>query len=124
MRFLQELAVFGVMAAVAFAIVFAVAWAVGTPFGLEPNGAAILAALVLCFWLPAFANVHIAVGGDGAKPRARVSAAIRAFGMLLCSAVLTAPVVTIGVSLALGVPLFAFGSLCWWGSFAYDLWQG
>jgi hypothetical protein len=124
MRFLHELAVFGAMAAVAFAIVFAVAWTVGSPFGLEPTGAAILAALVLCFWLPAFANVHIAVGGDGAKPRARVSAAIRAFGMLICSAVLAAPVVTIGVSFGLGVPLFVFGSLCWRGSFAYDLWQG
>ena len=124
MRFLYELAVFGAMAAVAFGIVFAVAWAVGSPFGLEPTGAAMLAALALCFWLPAFANVHIAVGGDGAKPRARVSAAIRAFGMLLCSAVLTAPVVTIGLSFAFGVPLFIFGSLCWWGSFAYDLLYG
>ena len=55
---------------------------VGSPFGMGPRVAAILAAVALCIWFPAFANVHIAAGGDAAKPRARISAAIRAFGNL------------------------------------------
>jgi hypothetical protein len=124
MRFLQELAVFAAMAAVAFAIIFTFACIVGSPFGLRPTGAAILAVLALGFWFPAFANVHIAVGGDDAQLNARVCAAIRAFGMLLCSAVLTAPVMKIHVPVAVSLPLFVLGILCWFGSFAYELLYG
>ena len=69
------------------AIVFGIAWVVGIPFGLGAEKAALLAAVALCFWFPGFANVHIAISGEREKRRARISAAIRAFGILLCSAV-------------------------------------
>lgn len=121
MRFLFELAVFGVIASVAFAIVFGVTWAVGSPLGLEGRQAALFAAVFLYFWLPAFANVHIAVRGCGGEsPRARVCAGVRAFGMLVCSAVLTAPLVASGFSLAYGVLLFVAGSVLWWGSCFFE----
>jgi hypothetical protein len=85
MAFLFELGVFGVIAGLAFAVVFPHAWAVGSPFGQGGWHAAWLAAVLLSICLPAFANVHIAVrGSGGASARARAWAAARAFGMLVC----------------------------------------
>jgi hypothetical protein len=90
MRFLFELAVFAVLAGIAFCIVFGITWAVGSPFGLDAGRAGLLALLVLCFWFPAFANVHIAAGGSGGQSvRERICASVRAFGMLVCSAILS-----------------------------------
>jgi hypothetical protein len=121
MRFLFELAVFGAIAGVAFAIVFATTWAIGSPFGLDGGRAALLAGVFLCFWLPAFANVHIAVTGSGGESRReRVCAGVRAFGMLLCSAVLTAPMVASRLSWSLSVPLLLAGQVFWWGSCAFE----
>jgi hypothetical protein len=120
MRFLFELTVFGVIATIAFAIVFSITWAVGSPFGLDGRRATLFAVVFLCFWLPAFANVHIAVSGsDGESRRARVCAGVRAFGMLMCSAVFAAPLVVSRFSLAVGAPLFV-GSLFWWGSCFFE----
>ncbi|OWK45767.1 hypothetical protein [Fimbriiglobus ruber] len=121
MRFLFELAVFGVIAGVAFAVVFSLTWAVGSPFGLESKRAALFAGVFLCFWLPAFANVHIAVSGSGGESgRERVCAGVRAFGMLVCSAVLTAPLAASGFTWSLGIPLFLAGQVFWWGSCFFE----
>lgn len=120
MRFLFELGVFGVIAGIAFVMVFGVTLALGSPLGLDVRGAALLAGLILVFWLPAFGNVHIAVSGHDESPRARVCAGVRAFGMLLSSAVLTAPVVTSGFSWWLGGPLLLVGQVCWWGSCLFE----
>jgi hypothetical protein len=117
MAFLLELGVFGVIASLAFAVIFALTWAVGSPFGLAGRHAAWLAVAFLGICLPAFANVHIAVrGSDGASARARACAAVRAFGMLVCAAVLTAPLTAPGLSFRYAVALFIGGSVLWWGS--------
>jgi hypothetical protein len=120
-RFLFELAVFGVIAGIAFAVVFGLTWAVGSPFGLDRGRAGVLAVVFLCVWLPAFGNVHIAVGGSGGESgRERMCAGVRGFGMLLCSAVLTAALVASGFSWPVGVPLFLGGQVFWWGSCVFE----
>jgi hypothetical protein len=121
MRFLHELAVFTAILCIAFAIVFVVAWAVGSPLGLDGRRAALLAGVFLCFWLPAFANVHIGVtGGRGESSRDRVCAAIRAFGMLVCSAVLTARLVAPGLGLWYCVPMLIGGCVLSWGTLFFE----
>ena len=79
-----EIATFAAIAALAFAVVFVVILAAGLPFGLDSSTAAVGAVLAIVFWLPAFANVHIAVASR--KRRSRVCAMVRAFGLLLASA--------------------------------------
>jgi hypothetical protein len=123
MRFLFELAVFGVIASIAFGVVFGFTWAVGSPFGLDAGRAALSAGVFLCFWLPAFANVHVAVSGSrGESLTGRACAGVRAFGMLVCSAVLTAPLAGSGFSWSLCVPLFLVGQVFWWGSCFFEDW--
>src|SRR2546423_962136 len=78
MRFLFELAVFGVIASIAFAVVFGLTWAVGSPFGLDGKRAALFAAVFLCFVVGGGGGgrrgprrgPRVGVGGRG-PPRAR-----------------------------------------------------
>jgi hypothetical protein len=117
MRYLFELAVFGTLAGIAFGVLFGVTWVAGLPFGLDPWQAALFAAVILCFWLPAFSNVYIAANGSGGEScRERAMAGIRAFGMLICSAVLTVHLVRPDLSWSLGVLVFLTGQVFWWGS--------
>jgi hypothetical protein len=72
-----------------------------------------LALLFLSFWVPAFANVHLAVSSEFVDSRmTRIAAVVRAFGMLLCSAALAVPVVgLISPRAAVLVPLFFVAGL-------------
>ena len=118
MRYLRELAVFGAWASAAFLILFCLAWAVGSPFGLDARRAAWLAVVFLSFWLPGLANLYIAVTGSalrgGEWPCSRVLAGVRAFGILLCSATLTVPLVAPGLFLPYGILFGVVGMVLAW----------
>ena len=121
MRFLFELSVFTVIAAMAFGAVFGVVWALGFPFGLRSAQAAVVGLLAVVFWYPAFANVHIAVAAThGESRRARFLASIRAFGLLLCSAAGGAAFLFSGLSPWQVLPPFILGCLLTWGTLLFE----
>lgn len=120
MQFLFEIAVFLVIGSVAFGIVFGITDVVGSQFGLTSDVAFAFAFICLVFWLPAFANIHIAIHrGGGESRQKRICAAITAFGMLLCSAALIALKVVPGMPWPVFFSLIAVSQVCWWGPVIY-----
>jgi hypothetical protein len=113
-RFLIELTLHSVFVAMASAFVFGVIWALGSPFGLQPRGAALFVLVLIGFWSPALAGVYIAVSGSGGESHEeRIYAGVTGFGLLVCSAVLTIPLIAT-VSREVGLLLFFVGSVLWW----------
>ena len=119
MRHLTELAVFVAMAALAAGAFFLLTLAVGAPFHLRALQAAAIAVVAVAFWLPAFANVHIAVAGGGSR-RARICAAVRAFGLLLCSAAVGAAFLYSGLGPRIILPALVAGAVLNFGTLAFD----
>ncbi len=116
-RFLFEFIVFCVMAALAVGILFILALALGAPFDIRPSQAATIALVAVVFWFPAFANVHIVVTGKGDKlRRGRICAAMRAFGMLLCSAAVGAGFLFGGFGIRVIAPAFLAGTILNFGT--------
>ena len=121
MRFLFELVVFSTIAALAVGVVFVLALTLGSPFDIRPSQAALLAFVAVAFWFPAFANVHIAVTGSGGESRrGRICAAVRAFGMLLCSAAVGAGFLFSGVGIRVAAPVFVAGMILNFGTISFE----
>ena len=117
-RFLFELAVFSVIAAIAVGVIFILALAAGSPFDIRPSQAAAIAIVAVVFWFPAFVNVHIAVTGK--SRRSRILAAVRAFGMLLCSAAVGACFLFSGIGIRVLAPVFLTGMLLNFGTIPFE----
>jgi len=120
MRQLTELAVFVIIAALAAGVFFAVALAVGVPFHLRAFQAAAIAVVAVAFWLPAFANVHLAVAGGRETRRGRTCAAVRAFGLLLCSAAVGAAFLFNGLGPRIILPVLVAGALLNFGTLVFE----
>ncbi len=121
MRFLFEFIVFCLIATLALGVVFILAFALGSPFDIRASQAAVVTIVAVVFWFPAFANVHIAVAGNGSELRAaRICAAVRAFGMLLCSAAVGAGFLFSSFGLQVVAPLFLAGMILNFGTLPFE----
>ena len=118
MRFLFELAVFLVIAAIAVGVIFILALVADSPFDVRPSQAAAIAFVAVAFWFPAFANVHIAVTGK--SQRIRVLAVVRAFAMLLCSAAVGAGFLFSGIGVRVLAPMFLTGMILNFGTIPFE----
>src|SRR5215217_7243737 len=112
MNFVREIGLVMLLAALAVAGIGAIVWCAGLPFELSPRMSVGIGVIAVFFWLPALLNVHIAANApDGERAIERSFAALRAFGMLLCSAAILSrglvPDFHLGhVSAAVGVGAF------------------
>ncbi len=117
----MELGVFVVIAAAAAGAVFVLALALGAPFHLRASLAAAIALVAVVFWFPALANVHIALAGGGRESRrARVCAAVRAFGLLVCSAAVGTAFLFAGLGPRVVVPSLLAGAALNFGTLFFD----
>ena|ERR1019366_267093 len=120
MKYLGELAFFLLGLSLVTGLVFALLLAGGSALHLRTSSAALLALLAVFFWIPAFANIHLAVRITPATKRERVSAASRALGMLLCSAAVGTGFLFAGVGLSTIAPVFIAGVILNFGTLAFD----